>query len=88
MATSVDVLNMLLPAGGWILVGNDFDGITWVDDRPRCTETEFKAGFAQYDAWKAAQDAQMAADKTSATAKLEALGLTTDDLKALGLGTN
>jgi hypothetical protein len=29
-----------------------------------------------------------ATDKAAATAKLAALGLTTDDLKALGLGTN
>jgi hypothetical protein len=31
---------------------------------------------------------QAATDKAAATAKLAALGLTTDDLKALGLGTN
>jgi hypothetical protein len=88
MATGSDVLNMLLPEGGWIISGDDFDGITWVDDRPRCTKAEFEAGFAQYDAWKAEQDAALAADKASSTAKLEALGLTTDDLKALGLGGN
>jgi hypothetical protein len=85
MATGTDVLNMLLPQGGWILSGNDFDGITWVDERPRCTEAEFKAGFAQWDAWKAEQDAKAVADKAAAQAKLEALGLTADDLKALGL---
>jgi hypothetical protein len=85
MATGSDVLNMLLPAGGWILVGNDFDGITWVDDRPRCTKAEFEAGFAQYDAWKAEQDTKAAADKAAAQAKLEGLGLTVQDLSALGL---
>ena len=85
MATSVDVLNMLLPEGGWILSGDAFDGITWVDERPRCTEAEFKAGFAQWDAWKAEQDAKAEADKAAAQAKLAALGLTADDLKALGL---
>jgi len=85
MATGTNVLEMLLPEGGWILIGDDFDGITWVDDRPRCTKTQFEAGFAQWDAWKAEQDAALAADKASATAKLEALGLTADDLKALGL---
>jgi len=85
MTTGSDVLGMLLPAGGWIISGDDFDAITWVDERPRCTEADFNAGFAQYDAWKAAKDAQMAADKASAKAKLEALGLTADDLKALGL---
>lgn len=85
MATGAEVLEMLLPAGGWILTGDDFDGVTWVDDRPRCTKAQFEAGFAQYDAWKAAQDAKAADDKAIAQAKLAALGLTTDDLKALGL---
>ena len=85
MAKSSEVLEMLCPAGGWILIGDDFDGITWVDDRPRCTKTQFQAGFAQYDAWKAEQDAKAISDKAAAQAKLEALGLTADDLKALGL---
>lgn len=85
MATSVDVLNMLLPAGGWILSGDDFDNITWVDDRPRCTKAEFEVGFAKFNAWKADQEAQAATAKASAEAKLAALGLTGDDLKALGL---
>ena len=85
MATGTDVLNMLLPQGGWLLSGDDFDGITWIDERPRCTEAEFKAGFAQWDAWKAEQDAKAEADKAALQAKLAALGLTADDLKALGL---
>ena len=85
MATGSNVLNMLCPQGGWIIVGDDFDGITFIDERPRCTEAEFKAGFAQYDVWKTEQDAKAEADKTAAQAKLAALGLTADDLKALGL---
>jgi hypothetical protein len=85
MATGTDVLNMLLPEGGWILVGDDFDGITWVDDRPRCTKAQFEAGFAQFDAWKANQKADAIAAKEAAQAKLAALGLTSGDLEALGL---
>jgi hypothetical protein len=85
MATACDVLSMLCPAGGWIIVGNDFDGITWVDDRPRCTKAEFEAGFAQYDVWKAEKEAEIVAKKAAAQAKLTALGLTLDDLAALGL---
>ena len=85
MATGSNVLNMLCPQGGWIIVGDDFDGITFIDERPRCTEAEFKAGFAQYDAWKTEQDAKVESNKTAAQAKLAALGLTADDLKALGL---
>ena len=84
MANGGDVMTMLIPTGGWIMVGNDYEGITFLECEP-ITKAEFEAGFAQYDAWKAAQDAQIAADKAGATAKLEALGLTADDLKALGL---
>ena len=84
MATGAEVLQMLIPNGGWILTGNNYEGIQFLECEP-ITKAEFEAGFAQYDAWKAAQDAQMAADKASATTKLEALGLTADDLKALGL---
>jgi hypothetical protein len=85
MATGSDVLNMLLPAGGWIISGDAFDGITWVDERPRCTKSEFEAGFAKVDAWKAEAVAKAIADKSAVQAKLAALGLTADDLKALGL---
>ena len=85
MANGTDVLTMLCPAGGWIIIENDFDSITWVDERPRCTKTQFDAGFAQFDSWKVEQDAKVEADKESAQAKLAALGLTADDLKALGL---
>lgn len=86
MATGSQVLEMLLPEGGWIIYGDDFENITWVDERPRCTKAQFEAGFAKYDAWKADQDAAIAAKKTAAEAKLAALGLDADDLKALGLG--
>jgi hypothetical protein len=84
MATGADVLTMLIPTGGWIIIGNDYEGITFLECAP-ITQAQFEAGFAQYDVWKAEQEAQMAADRAGATAKLEALGLTADDLKALGL---
>ena len=84
MVTGSNVLEYLIPNGGWFITGNDYEGIEFLECEP-ITKAQFTAGFDQYDAWKAAQDAQAAADKASATAKLEALGLTADDLKALGL---
>ena len=80
MATGGDVLTMLCPLGGWVVYGDDFDSIIWVDDRPRCTQAEFTAGFAQYDAYKAEQDAQAATDKAALLAKL---GITADEFKTL-----
>ncbi len=80
MATATQVLEMLLPQGGWIISGEDFDSITWVDNRPRCTKAEYEAGFTQYDAWKAEQDAAKATQKA---ALLDRLGITEDEAKLL-----
>jgi hypothetical protein len=84
MATGTQVLQMLIPTGGWAIAGNEYEGITFVEAEP-ITKEEFEAGFATYDAWKAEQEAAQAAKKAAAEAKLAALGLTADDLKALGL---
>ena len=84
MEKAADVLSMLIPDGGWILNGGDYEGIVFLECEP-ITKAQFEAGFAQYDAWKADQNAKAAAAKASAEAKLAALGLTGDDLKALGL---
>ena len=84
MAKGSEVLSMLIPTGGWVINGNDWEGVQFFEATP-ITKEQFEAGFAQYDAWKAEQDSKAIADKEAATAKLAALGLTADDLKALGL---
>jgi hypothetical protein len=84
MATSQEVLRFLIPNGGWVLVGDTYEGIDFVECEP-ITKAKFTAGFAQYDAWKAQQDSAAMSAKEAAQAKLAALGLTNDDLKALGL---
>jgi len=84
MATSANVLGMLIPNGGYVLIGEDYEDIQFLECEP-ISKAQFEAGFAQYDAWKAEQDAKVEADKATAQAKLAALGLTADDLKALGL---
>jgi hypothetical protein len=84
MAKANEVLAMLIPNGGYVAYGDDYEGIQFLECKP-ITKAQFTAGFAEYNTWKAAQDAQIAADKTAAQSKLAALGLTADDLKALGL---
>jgi len=84
MATNIEVLQMLIPNGGYVQVGTEYEGIEFIECEP-ITKEQYEAGFAEYDAWKAKQDAQEAAAKAQAEAKLEALGLTPEDLKALGL---
>ena len=84
MATGGDVLAMLCPNSEWVIRGGDFDSIEWIKG-DKITKAQFEAGFAQFDAWKAEQESKAQADKTAAQSKLAALGLTAEDLKALGL---
>ena len=85
MANGGEVLEMLCPGKVWTIYGDDYDSIIWENETPLITKTQFEAGFAQYDAWLVEQEAVYVNAKAAAQAKLTALGLTTDDLKALGL---
>ena len=69
MARADQVLEMLIPAGGWIITGDTYEGIEFLDCEP-ITKAQFEAGFAQYDAWKAEQKAKVEADKAALLAKL------------------
>ena len=84
MAYAYEVLAYLIPDGGWVQLGEEYEDIQFITCEP-ITKAQYEAGFAQVDAWKAEQDAKAGADKAAAQAKLEALGLTANDLKALGL---
>jgi hypothetical protein len=79
MAKGSEVLQMLLPNGGWYLSGNDYEGIQFLECEP-ITKAEFENGFAQYDAWKAEQDVAKAQAKA---ALLERLGLTQEEFNTL-----
>ena len=79
MATGAEVLSMLIPSGGWVITGEDYAGIQFIEAEP-ITEAEFQAGFAQVDAWKAEEAAKAAAAKLSV---LERLGITEEEAKLI-----
>jgi hypothetical protein len=79
MAKAYQVLEMLIPQGGWAMTGDEYEGIEWFECQP-ITKAQFEAGFAQYDSWKAEQDSKAAADKAALLAKL---GITADEAKLL-----
>ena len=79
MAKAWEVLEMLIPQGGWILQGEDYEGIEFLQCDP-ITKEQFLAGFAQYDAFKAQKDADKATEKSALLAKL---GITEDEAKLL-----
>jgi len=83
MATHLEIVKALndLSAKEWRLVGDEIANIEWLTEDKK-TEAEIKSALAN-----PLPDKALAA-KEAAQAKLAALGLTTDDLKALGLGTN
>ena len=80
MATGADVLSMLIPTGGWVIYGDDFDSIIYDEGVTPITKKQFTDGFAAYDAWKAKEVAKQEAAKASL---LDRLGITADEAKLL-----
>ena len=85
MAKHYEVLKFLRPNGGYVQVGETYEGITFEAECEPFTKAEYEAAFDSVDAAKAQAEADKAAAKAAAEAKLAALGLTADDLEALGL---
>lgn len=80
MATGGEVLTMLCPDAKWTIYGDDYSLIIWHNGEPAITKQQFEAGFSQYDAWKAEQDAAKATEKQ---ALLDRLGITEAEAKLL-----
>jgi hypothetical protein len=79
MAKGYEVLEMLIPEGGWIISGDDYEGIQFLECES-ITKKQFTDGFAKYDAWKAKLKTDNALAKA---ALLERLGITEDEAKLL-----
>ena len=76
-------LKHIRPNAEWVLSG---DELQWLDTKQtKPTEIEIEQGLIDYEAKLEADKLQAIANKTAAEAKLKALGLTADDLAALGL---
>ena len=80
MATGGNVLEMLIPQGGWVIIADDFDSIRYDEGVTPITKKQFTDGFAQYDAWKAGQDANKANAKEEL---LNRLGITAEEAQLL-----
>ena len=84
MIRGADVLEMLIPQGGWVITGETYEGIQFLECEP-ITKEQFESGFAQYEAWKAEQNAAKAATKQ---ALLNRLGITEEEAQLLIGGSN
>ena len=79
MAQSFEVLEYLIPNGGYVQYGDKFEDIQFLECEP-ISKKEYEAGFIAYDAWKEQQDQAKASTKA---ALLDRLGITEEEAKLL-----
>ncbi len=79
MAKSYQVLAMLIPNGGYVQYGEEYEGIQFIECEP-ITKKQYEDGFAQYDAWQAQREAEL---NNAKTALYEKLGITAEEAKLL-----
>lgn len=79
MATSAEVLRMLIPDGGYSQVGEDYEGITFNECQP-ITKEQFEAGFAAFDKWEKQKNLDLKKTKDEILARL---GITDEEAKLL-----
>ena len=83
MIDYTQILSINYAGKEWTLNGDSYNGLVWLSDTPKPTQVELDALWESTQAAVAAQKAQALAVKESALAKLAALGLTQDEVKAL-----
>jgi hypothetical protein len=85
----MDILSILetnYPQSLWVLVGDDYEGLDWLDESTKPTEAELESQWDEVQAKIAAQEQAKIDAKASAISKLQALGLTVEEVEvAFGL---
>jgi hypothetical protein len=85
----VEAIRKLKPGSEFAFSNNDYSTIKWdVLEGEAPSHADIDAAIEQIKVEEAQAKLDKVANKATAQAKLAALGLTTDDLKALGLETN
>jgi len=80
------ILTRKYPGSEWTLNGDKYSGLTWLSDTPKPKKAELDALWPEVQAEIAAEAQARVDAKASAIAKLEALGLTVDEVSvAFGL---
>jgi hypothetical protein len=79
MATYIEVLHYLSPGKFFQSFGETYEDIVWENDIPGFTKEEFLQAFETVDQIKNEKIAVIA----SATSKLQALGLTEEEARAI-----
>jgi len=85
MIDYTQILSRKFKGQEWSLNGDDYDGLTWLSDTKKPTKKQLDDLWTTVQAETAAEAEAKTQAKATAQAKLTALGLTVEDLKALGL---
>jgi hypothetical protein len=83
MIDYAQILTVNYPTAQWSLNGDLYDGLTWLSDAPKPTQAELDALWESTQSAIAAKEQTSKDAKASVLAKLAALGLTQDEVKAL-----
>jgi len=82
----VTVLQLKYTGSEWKLDGDEYEGLTWLSDTPKPTKKQLEDLWAVIQSEKATSEQAQITAKASAIAKLQALGLTVDEVEvAFGL---
>ena len=81
-----EILTRKYAGSEWTLNGDKYTGLTWLSDTPKPKKAELDALWPEVEAEIAAEAQAKIDAKASAVAKLEALGLSVEEIKeAFGL---
>jgi|DEB0MinimDraft_10_1074344.scaffolds.fasta_scaffold04554_6 hypothetical protein len=80
------ILTRKYPGQEWVLNGDEYAGLNWISDTPKPSQEELDGLWDEVVAEIEAEKQAKIDAKASAVAKLEALGLSVDEIKeAFGL---
>ena len=84
MHIGAEILKMLVPENiKWTIYGDEYSGIVWHSEEPYITEEEFEQGKINLSSYLQQKENDKIAKKEIALSKLEELGLTEEDIKAI-----
>lgn len=85
----MDIRTILIrkfPGAEWVLRGDSYSGLEWLDDTPKPKKAELDSLWPEVEAEIAAEAQAKVDAKASAIEKLQALGLTVEEVQvAFGL---
>jgi hypothetical protein len=82
----VKILTEKFTGSEWTLDGDDYDGLTWLSDTPKPTKKQLEDFWPSVQAELAAKEQAKIDARASAISKLQALGLTVQEVEvAFGL---